>query len=304
MRQTREHAPPSPTVVRAGGRDVSLTCHMAALSGNLRRNSLAAIEECFAANATRMEVDVHTLDGDDSIIYHERRLEHQTDGDGTVGRATPAMIRGLHYLDDAHARPPLVSEVVELARGCDTEVQLDLKDWRPMPPERLRALIAPITAIRDRVIVSTGQDWNLRRLHDEAPDIAIGFDPGHYIDHRSEETDFFLPRTMGAYGYRDDHPLAIGRTESVEDYLRERMTILHGQVPFAREWFLSYRVMLQMLDDGFDPIAFLHDREIEVTAWTLDQRNDATTHAFERLAAAGIDHVTTNTIPAWRATFA
>ena len=44
------------------------------------------------------------------------------------------------------------------------------------------------------------------------------------------------------------------------------------QVPAAREYFLSYRLVLQMLDDGFDVAAWLHDRGIAANVWTLDYR--------------------------------
>ena len=51
--------------------------------------------------------------------------------------------------------------------------------------------------MHDQVIISTGQDWNLRRLHRADPELALGFDPGHYFDYAIESDIFFLPRTMG-----------------------------------------------------------------------------------------------------------
>lgn len=288
------------TELTIAGRTVTLVCHMAVLSGRQRRNSFAAIEECLAAGAARIELDVHTLDGGDAIIFHERKLEHETTGTGSIGSVTADDVRKTRWLDHASDRPPLLSEVVEMARGRETEVQLDLKDWRPMSDERVRALLDPIAPVHDRVIVSCGQDWNLRRLHEADPSLAIGFDPGHYIDRASEGSPFFLPRTMGAYGYRDDHPLAIGRTQTVTDYLDERLRILRGHVPGVREFFLSYRMVLQMLDDGFNAMRRLHERDIGVTVWTPDYKGAASMRAIERLVEAGVDRITTNTIPAWR----
>jgi glycerophosphoryl diester phosphodiesterase len=289
------------TSLTIAGCTATLTCHMAMLSGTHRRNSAAAILECFEANATRIEIDVHSLDGPDYIVFHERRLETETDGSGSVGRATPDTVRALRFHGDAGGRPPLLSEVVEMARGSDTQVQLDLKDWRAMPPERILTLLKTIEPIHDRIIVSAGQDWNLRRLHHMDPALAIGFDPGHYLDFAIEGAALFLPRTMGAYGYRDDHPMAFGRTEPVTDYLHDRMEMLVLQVPGAREFFLSFLLILQMLDDGFDAAAWLHERAIEVTAWTPDYAGPDSVRWIERLIAAGVDHITTNTIPAWTA---
>jgi hypothetical protein len=188
-------------------------------------------------------------------------------------------------------------------RDCDTEIQLDLKDWRPLAPERLRALADTLAPVVDRVIISSGQDWNLARLHRAHPEVHFGFDPGHYIDHAIEGDQVFLPRTMGAYGYRDDHPLAFGRTEPTADYLEQRMEMLSLQAPAAREYFLSYRLVCQMLDDGFNVADWLHARGVDANVWTPDYHGDESVRLMERLIHAGIDRATTNTAPAWGKAF-
>jgi glycerophosphoryl diester phosphodiesterase len=294
----------SPTDIVIGGRAITFVCHMAMLSGSQRRNSMPAIRECIDAGVSRIEIDVHSLEGADYAVYHDRRLEHATTGTGTIGRVTPDDVRRSRYTDTPSERPPLLSEVVEAAHGTACELQLDLKDWRLMPDARLQVLCDVVAPVRDRVIVSTGQDWNLRRLHRIDPGLAFGFDPGHYLDYAIEGSDVFLPRSMGAYGYRDDHPMAFGRTEATTDYLQERMALLLLQAPGAREWFLSYRLVLQMLDDGFNPVAWLHERGIAVTAWTPDCHGHESLRTLARLANAGVDRVTTNTVRAWQSAVA
>jgi glycerophosphoryl diester phosphodiesterase len=278
--------------------------HMAILSGKHRPNSIAAIRECFETGVDRIEIDVHSLEGDDYAVYHDRRLEHHTTASGTIGRATPDVIRSARFLDaaadDADDRVPLLSEVISAAAGARTELQLDLKDWRPLIDSRLRALIDVVAPIKERVIVSTGQDWNLRRLHRADPTLAFGFDPAHYLDHAVEEQPVFLPRTMGAYGYRDDHPLAYGRTEETPDYLRERFELLVMHAPGAREWFINYRLALQMLVDGFNAAQWLHERNIDANIWTLDYGDEDSLTALQRITTASFDRVTTNTLPAWQ----
>jgi glycerophosphoryl diester phosphodiesterase len=275
-------------------------CHMALLSGDHPRNSLGAIGECFEAAVERIEIDIHSLDGADYAVLHDARLDEITTGHGSVGRTTPDAFRAVRFAADLSGRPPLLSEVVELARGCTTEMQLDLKDWRPLTPERLRALSQVPEPVKQRVIVSSGQDWNLRLLHRFDPEIRYGFDPGHYIDHAVEGDVIFLPRALGAYGYRDDHPLASGRSGPTVAYLRERMELLVMQAPGAREWFLSYRLVLQMLDDGFNPAAFLHERGVDANVWTPDYHGVESITMLRRLIEAGIDRVTTNTRTAWQ----
>lgn len=277
----------------------TLVCHTAIYSGTHPRNSLAGVAECFERNAARVEIDIHSLDGDDYGVYHERRLEADTTGNGPIGRMTPDDLRATRFLSHPDDRPPLLSEVIEMGRRCDSEIQLDLKDWRLLSEERLETLAKIVAPMLDRVIVSTGQDWNLARLHRAHPEVPYGFDPGLYFDHAIEGTEVYLPRNMGAYGYRDDNPMAFGRTEEPRDYLVQRFEMLAMQAPHAREWFLSYRLVLQMLDDGFDVVEWLHAREIAANVWTLDHRGEQSLSTFRRLAGIGIDRVTTNTPVAW-----
>lgn len=295
---------PRRAVALTYGAGVLLVPHMAVLSGRYRRNSRDAIAECFDAGVARIELDVHSLDGGDYIVFHDRRLEAETTGSGGLGAATPDVIRGLRWRDDPGGRPPLLSEVVAMASACDTELQLDWKDVRLVSDDRVRTLLDLIAPVRDRVVVSTGQDWNLRRLHRAGPEQAFGFDPGLYLDRAIEETDIALPRRMGAYGYRDDHPLALARGQSVADYLEARFEMLALQAPGAREFFLSYRLVLQMLGDGFDAVAWLHAHDIAANVWTLDVGAPASTGAMRGLALAGADRVATNTAPRWIEAFA
>jgi glycerophosphoryl diester phosphodiesterase len=273
--------------------------HMAVLSGAHAPNSLSAIRECFDANVARIEIDTHSLTGDDYAVFHDHRLESHTTGSGTLGRATPNDIRAARFRDRPDDRPPLLTEVIAAARGARTEIQLDLKDWRPLTDDRVHALLEAVAPMKERVIVSTGQDWNLRILHQADPYLPIGFDPGHYIDHASEGSPFFLPRTMGAYGYRDDHPLAIGRTGDATEYLAQRFALLMLQAHDCREFFLSYRLVLQMLDDGFNVADFLHAAGLDANVWTPDFSGATSVTMLRRLIGAGVDRITTNTTRAW-----
>ena len=286
-----------------GDRSAQLVCHMAVLSGKHARNSIEAIAECLDANVGRIEVDVHSLEGDDYVIFHEYRYETATTYTGAVGGATPEDVRAMRFRDRPDSRPALLSEVVDLARPFDTELQFDWKDLRLISPQRLHVLIDTLRPIRERVIVSSGQDWNLRRLRSAAPEVPQGFDPGHYIDHVIEEQQVVLPRQIGAYGYRDDHPMAFGRGNPVEDYLESRMEALSLQAPGAREYFLNFRLVLQMLADGFNPAAWLHEHGIGANAWTADYPGPATVEMMEQLIDAGIERITTNTAPAWVGAF-
>jgi glycerophosphoryl diester phosphodiesterase len=294
----------STNTVVIDGRTAELVCHMGVLSGAHPRNSIEAIRECFEAGVGRIEIDIHSLAGADYVVYHDRGFDTETTGSGSAGAATPNAVRGLRFKKRPESRPPLLSEVVELARGFETELQLDWKDWRLMSGERLQALVDTVAPIRERVIVSTGQDWNLRRLRDADPALPFGFDPGHYIARKSETDPAFLPHGAGAYGYRDDHPLAIGKANDVREYLAARMETFLLVAPRAREYFINYNLVLQMLDDGFNAAAWLHARGIAANAWTADYAGPESVEGMRRLVAAGIDRITTNTAPAWKTALA
>ena len=289
------------SILKRNGHSAHLTAHKAILSGDHHGNTIGAITESLAADVSRLEIDIHSLDGPDYAVFHERRLQTETTGEGSIGNATREQIRESRFLHDESDRPPLLSEVIEAATGTDVQLQLDLKDWRPMAPERVRSLLDVIAPVHDQVIVTTGQDWNLLRLHRADPELALGFDPGHYFDHAIEGSQMFLPKSFGAYGYRDDHPMAVGKTEDVRDYLHARWSMMLLQAPWAKEFFVSWIVLVQMLDDGFDLMAWLHERHIAVTAWTPDYKGEKSLAALDRLLAAGVDRITTNTIPAWQA---
>ena len=66
--------------IERGGRQVVLTAHKAILSGDHQGNTIGGIRECLDAGVSRVEIDIHSLDGPDYIIFHERRLEHGTTG--------------------------------------------------------------------------------------------------------------------------------------------------------------------------------------------------------------------------------
>jgi glycerophosphoryl diester phosphodiesterase len=276
-------------------RDVLFTCHSGLLSGEGLPNSLPGIAECLAAGASRIEIDIHSLAGGDYLVCHANRLEEATMSRGAVGSLAREDVAKLRRRDDPEVGLPLLSEVVALMASHDCELQLDLKDWRPLTRERIDALAALVRPLGDRALVSSGQDWNLRAIARVVPALRLGFDPDRYIRARAA-TKVPAPARLGAYGYRDDHPLALGGAESVAAYLQERIDALVGQCPTAGEFFLEYRLVLQAADDGVLLPELLHERGVSVSAWTLDHDGETSMRILERLAAAGVDRVTTNTM--------
>ena len=280
--------------VSIAGREVIFTCHSGLLAGEGLPNSLGAIEGALEAGAARIEIDIHSIADGEYLVCHANRLEEATTSRGAVGRLTREEALALRSKRDPESRLPFLSEVVPLFASHDCELQLDLKDWRPLTYERIEALGELVRPLGDRAIVSSGQDWNLRAIARQVPGLRLGFDPDRYIS-TAERDQAPLPGRLGAHGYRDDHPLALGRAQTAHDYLRDRFEMLIAQAPTAREHFIEYRLLLQAAADGAQLPALLHERGIAVSAWTLDYDGPESLATLERLAAIGVDRVTTNT---------
>lgn len=283
--------------------------HMASLDDgrNLARNSLEAIRACLEARAAFIEIDVTALADDDYLLVHDPDLESETTGKGAVGKCPAAQAHDLYFVHRGRAtsfRVPLLSEVVALFEeySTTTRLQIDFKNMVPFPnDEPLRRLLRLIEPLGDRAIVSTGADWQLRKLRTLAPRLDLGLDVHFYIDARlptepgTPVDSAQYPAKLGAYGYWDDHPLATRRFWSTPEYLADRCAFLIGVVPGISTFYISHVLLAQSLDDGFNWAEALHTRGIKLDAWTLDADKPIAITNAKRLLAAGVDQFTTNT---------
>jgi hypothetical protein len=91
--------------------------------------------------------------------------------------------------------------------------------------------------------------------------------------------------------------LASRRWGPTADYLAARAETLWIQAPPDAVWYINAGVLARSLDDGFDWVADLHQRGAQVDAWTLDPDRPERVALAGRLAAAGVDRITTNDPP-------
>ena len=262
-------AHPESVLHAPGGRLVELKAHRAAWSGAHPENSLAALRECYAARVARVEIDFR-LQGGEFVVAHDRPRK---------GRRVPRLREAL--------------DIVRASRPGPTVLMLDAKDEAPWSRRDVETLARLCEDVRDRVFVGSPADWNLRRLRKIDGDLAIAFDPQYYLtwDRRLHA----VPGRRGAYGYQDAHPLALRRTVSTADYLRERFEMLLDAVAGIREVHLRVGFFERMLQDDFDVAAFAHEAGVFVDAWTLDAGSRAWKTHLARAIAGGADIVTTNT---------
>ncbi len=264
-------------------------------------SSLSGLADCLAAGAQIVEVDITPLAGGDFALLHDGLLETVSDGRGPVAAARGEQVRGLRLRwREALTDEPvgLLSHALALvaAQPGLVELQLDLKPHAPLTDDVLRGLVRLVAPVKWQVRVTSVADWAIRRLAALDRELALGFDPLLYLDVERDDPDT-PPLRMGAYGYLDDHPLAQRRWGAPADYLAARADALWAQAPVG-VWYIRAAMLARGLDEGFDWIAWLHERGAQVVAWTLDADRPHQLDLARQMAALGVDRITTNDAPA------
>jgi glycerophosphoryl diester phosphodiesterase len=258
------------------GREVLLKYHRL-LSGVHPHppNSVSALRRVLADGAEVVEFDIGLTQDERFVLLHGAELEEETNGRGPLRRVTEAEFKTLR-LRDSDEPPATLTEVAAILREVNrpVKVQLDLKEAAPLSPEAAARLLRAVASMRQNplfsAVVGGMSDWNLRLLRRLEPGLAVGLDFGNYLD--APVGDLVrLKMRINAYGYLDDHPLGYRRVVSAGAYLEDRMEVLLDLVPGAGEVYVRKEFLLQALGDGFNPIAFIHDRRPEalVDVWTL-----------------------------------
>ena len=279
--------------------------HMAALDNNpAPPNSLEAIQASLAAGAAFIEVDVNALADSDYLLGHEAELEAETSGQGQVIECPSRQARSFfikHAGVITKYPVALLSDVVALFLKSNQPayLQLDYKNVIPFASdEPLHRLIQLIEPLENRVIVSSGADWQLRKLRKIAPWLNLGLDIMWYISWQPageprDPRDF--PKQLGAYGYYDDHILSTEVHWTAAEYLRDRCESLVRIVPDVCAFYLEHHLIAQSLRDGFNWAEALHQEGIKLDAWTMDVTNPAAVKNIKPLREAGVDMFTSNT---------
>ena len=274
-------------------RVVELKVHRCLWNGRYSENSPLAIEECAREAVVRAEIDVQLLRDGEFVVFHDDRFDRVTDARGLVREATAREATRARFNDGSH--PLLFSEATALlaAHEYPKRIELDLKDFGPYTWPQTEALARAVQAIKDRVHFSCPADWNLRRLLAVDATIPVSLNPHCYID-TENEPEIRLP--IGAYGYRDAHPLARRHDSSVAAYLRDRFGGIMRLVPGVTEAHVRLAMFERMLDDGVaDASDMFHALGIKLDVWTLDAETPRWRSRLARVLAAGVDIVTTNT---------
>lgn len=263
-------------------------------------NSVAALRRVLADGAEVVEFDVGLTRDEKFVLIHDPLLERETSGRGPLRGVTEAQFRTLRLRGSGEPAATL-ADAVGVLREVDrpVKVQVDLKEAAPVSSETASALLRAIAPMRDRsrlsVVVGCMGDWNLRLLRRLDSGLAVGLDFGYYLD-APVDGGARLPTRVNAYGYLDDHPLGYRRLMSVRAYLEDRMDVLLGLVPGAREVYVRKEFLLQALADGVNPVAFVHDRTpgALVDVWTLHADEPEIDRLLRTVLESGADQITSS----------
>ena len=142
-------------------------------------NSIRGLKACLDAAARAVEMDISPLSGGDFLLLHDRLLENGTTGSGLIHTRTAEQVSGLFLIwRGAVTDEPvgLLSQALGLVsrHPYSVELQLDLKAHTPLDDSEMLRLVAALQPVKDRVRVTSGADWALRRLRSLDPDRPPG----------------------------------------------------------------------------------------------------------------------------------
>jgi glycerophosphoryl diester phosphodiesterase len=275
-----------------GGRRV-FVCHRSKLDHPFHPNSLAAVQACVDARAPRIEVDVRFLADDAMLVFHDTYLEAETTGTGLAHRLNAASARLVRYRDSSETPLAFFEDVIDLIRGSNTVLQVDLKGLAPLSEGRTALLAAALEPIRSQVLIGSQAHWNLRDL--ALAGLHVALDPTlqlHYLPGRVG--DDLLPARLGHHGLWDDAPIAQVADIEAADYVRARIADLRGLLP-AVEWMVDHATIRYVASLGVPLGVELAKYGLELAAWTLhDEGPEATPELLRSMWAAGVTTIITD----------
>ncbi|MBI4497497.1 MAG: glycerophosphodiester phosphodiesterase [Chloroflexi bacterium] len=232
-------------------------------------NTLASFAAALDLGVDGVEFDVHLSRDGIPVVIHDPTLERTTNGHGLVSDLTLAELRSLDA--GAGERIPTLREVVDLVRG-NVELQVEIKGTTP------GMVAATVAVLRESGML----------------DATLVTSFHHALVREVREVEAFLRAARA-------RARAKARTvREAEAHLRTGILISRGQLPEHAAARLQEAVNLALAAraDYIDPhfttlspelIAYAHARGLLVATWTVDDPEEA-----QRLAAAGVDRLTTN----------
>ena len=238
-------------------------------------NSLAAFAGALALGIDLLELDVHLSADDHVVVIHDPTLERTTEGTGAVRARPAAELRRLRVrardgtLTDE--RVPSLDDVLHLAARAGAELLLELKGpsfsvrYARAASGQLETIPGPVyEGMEARVLASLGATGMLERA------ILMAFNPA-------------VLETVRALAPSLRTTLLVGRVQVEQAGARATDTLAWAGRLGVTHLGLDYTLV------DADVVAGARARGLVLGVWTV---NDEA--AFRRLAALGVDIVTTD----------
>jgi glycerophosphoryl diester phosphodiesterase len=238
-------------------------------------NSLAAFAGALALGIDLLELDVHPSADDEVVVIHDPTLERTTEGTGAVRSQPAAALRGLRVRDCDGAltdqRVPLLDDVLALAARAGAELLLELKGpafgvrYGRAATGRLEIVPGPVyEGLEARVLA------RLEAARMSAPTTIMAFNPA-------------VIETVRALAPSQRTTLLVSG-----DHVRRAVASATDTLEWAGRLGVSDLGLEHTLIDA-DVVAGARARGLRLGAWTPNDE-----HALRRLAALGVDFITTD----------
>ncbi|MDO5135582.1 MAG: glycerophosphodiester phosphodiesterase [Eubacteriales bacterium] len=149
-------------------------------SGYMPENTMEAFELAIRQNADGIELDVQMSKDGELMILHDETVDRVTDQKGFLKDFTKEQLKSMRVAPDRDGagicRIPTLFEVLDLMRGTDMTVNIELKNsiflYQNLE-ERVFALVKEL-GMEERVIYSTFNHYSVRKMREMEPEARIG----------------------------------------------------------------------------------------------------------------------------------
>ena len=149
-------------------------------SGYRPENTMEAFELAIKQGADGIELDVHTSADGELIVIHDETVDRVTDGIGLVGEKTLKELKALKVSTQAEPdgiyRIPTLQEVLDLMRGTDLMVNIELKNSICFYPGMEEKVLKAVKErkMEEQLIYSSFNHYSLLQLKLLDKDVQTG----------------------------------------------------------------------------------------------------------------------------------
>ena len=144
-------------------------------------NTLLAFQKAIDLHADGVELDIQLTKDDHIVVIHDEWIDRTSTGNGWVKDLTLAELRQFNYNrthpEYEHADIPTMEEVLDLFKGTDLTIDIELKTgvvFYDRLEEKILALVRD-KGMEHQVNYSSFNHYTCKRIKELKPDAEVGF---------------------------------------------------------------------------------------------------------------------------------